>query len=125
MANPDKVVISVTGDGGFMFGVQELATAAQEGIGLITIVMNNSAFGNVRRDMRRIYKGKPLGSELLNPDFKKLAEAFNIKGYCVKNSPDLKTALTSAISDGGPALIEVKVDKNLEKSPWKYILMTY
>ena len=125
VANPDKVVISVTGDGGFMFGVQELATAAQEGIGLITIVMNNSAFGNVRRDMRRIYKGKPLGSELLNPDFKKLAEAFEINGYYAENSVELKKALMSAISDGGAALIEVKVDKNLEKSPWKYILMTY
>ena len=57
--------------------------------------------------------------------FKKLAEAFGINGYYAENSIELKKALISAISDGGAALIEVKVDKNLEKSPWKYILMTY
>jgi acetolactate synthase-1/2/3 large subunit len=125
VGNPDKVVISVTGDGGFMFGVQELATAAHENIGLITIIMNNSAFGNVRRDMRRIYKRPPIGSDLKNPDFKALSEAFGIKAYAVEDPSGLKDALKTAIKDGGPTVIEVKVDRNTEKSPWKYILMTY
>ncbi|HIF59918.1 MAG TPA: hypothetical protein EYQ26_10605 [Rhodospirillales bacterium] len=123
--NPDKVVISVTGDGGFMFGVQELATAAQENIGLITIIMNNSAFANVRRDMRRIYKRSPIGSDLQNPDFIALSEAFGIKAYAVGDPAGLKGALETVIKEGGPAVIEVKVDRNTEKSPWKYILMTY
>ena len=123
--NPDKVVISVTGDGGFMFGVQELATAAQENIGLITIIMNNSAFANVRRDMRRIYKRPPIGSDLRNPDFIALSEAFGIKAYPVEDPSGLKIALETAIKEGGPAVIEVKVDRNTEKSPWKYIMMTY
>jgi acetolactate synthase I/II/III large subunit len=125
VANPDKVVISITGDGGFMFGVQELATAAQEQIGLITIVMNNSAFGNVRRDLRRIYKRQPAVSDFKNPNFVALAEAFHVDGYHVENPAELKTALETAIEKGGPALIEVKVDRNTEKSPWKYIMMTY
>ena len=125
VANPDKVVISVTGDGGFMFGVQELATAAQEDIGLITIIMNNSAFANVRRDMRRIYKRPPIGSDLKNPDFVALSEAFGIKACAVEDPAGLESALKKAIEDGGPAVIEVKVDRNTEKSPWKYILMTY
>ncbi len=123
--NPDKVVISVTGDGGFMFGVQELATAAQENIGLITIIMNNSAFANVRRDMRRIYKRSPISSDLQNPDFIALSEAFGIKAYAVGDPAGLKGALETVIKEGGPAVIEVKVDRNTEKSPWKYILMTY
>ena len=123
--NPNKVVISITGDGGFMFGVQELATAAQENIGLITIIMNNSAFANVRRDMRRIYKRPPIGSDLKNPDFIALSEAFGIKAYAVEDPAGLKGALETAIKEGGPAVIEVKVDRNTEKSPWKYILMTY
>ena len=123
--NPNKVVISITGDGGFMFGVQELATAAQENIGLITIIMNNSAFANVRRDMRRIYKRPPIGSDLRNPDFIALSEAFGIKAYAVEDPAGLKGALETAIKEGGPAVIEVKVDRNTEKSPWKYILMTY
>ncbi len=125
VANPDKVVISVTGDGGFMFGVQELATAAQEDIGLITIIMNNSAFANVRRDMRRIYKRPPIGSDLKNPDFVALSEAFGIKACAVEDPAGLEGALKKAIEDGEPAVIEVKVDRNTEKSPWKYILMTY
>ena len=125
VANPEKVVISVTGDGGFMFGVQELATAAQENIGLITIIMNNSAFANVRRDMRRIYKRPPIGSDLKNPDFAALSEAFGITAYSVADPDGLKNALEAAIEEGGPAVIEVKVDRNTEKSPWKYILMTY
>ena len=125
VANPEKVVISVTGDGGFMFGVQELATAAQENIGLITIIMNNSAFANVRRDMRRIYKRPPIGSDLKNPDFVALSEAFGITAYSVADPDGLKNALEAAIEEGGPAVIEVKVDRNTEKSPWKYILMTY
>ena len=125
VANPDNVVISITGDGGFMFGVQELATAAQEQIGLITIVMNNSAFGNVRRDLRRIYKRQPMVSDFKNPDFAALAEVFGIDGYHAENLAEFKTALETAIEKGGPALIEVKVDRNTEKSPWKYIMMTY
>jgi len=125
VAHPDKVVVSVTGDGGFMFGVQELATAAQENIGLITIIMNNSAFTNVRRDMRRIYKRQPIGSDLKNPNFQTLAEAFGIEAYQVESVVELENALEQAIKKGGPALIEVKVDRNAEKSPWKYILMTY
>ncbi len=125
VANPDNVVISITGDGGFMFGVQELATAAQEQIGLITIVMNNSAFGNVRRDLRRIYKRQPMVSDFKNPDFAALAEVFSIDGYHAENPAEFKTALETAIEKGGPALIEVKVDRNTEKSPWKYIMMTY
>ncbi|MDA0241567.1 MAG: thiamine pyrophosphate-binding protein, partial [Proteobacteria bacterium] len=96
VANPDKVVISIAGDGGFMFAVQELATAAQEEIGLITIVFNNSAFGNVRRDMRRIYKGKALASEFKNPDFKALAEVFGVDGYHVESPAELKPALETA-----------------------------
>lgn len=125
VAHPDKIVISVTGDGGFMFGVQELATAAQEQIGLITIVMNNSAFGNVRRDLRRIYKRQPMVAEFENPDFAALAEVFGIDGYHVDSPAGLKDALEVAIEKGGPALIEVKIDRNTEKSPWKYIMMTY
>ncbi len=74
VANPDVPVVSITGDGGFMFGVQELATAVQYNIGVIVLVFNNNAFGNVRRDQIELYDGRIVGSELRNPDFVKLAE---------------------------------------------------
>ena len=58
VANPQTPVISVTGDGGFMFGVQELAIIAQENIGVIVVIFNNSAFSNVKRDQQRLYEGR-------------------------------------------------------------------
>jgi len=59
-----------------MYGVQELATAVQYGIHVVTIVFNNSAYGNVWRDQQERYAGRLLGVELRNPDFVKLAESF-------------------------------------------------
>ena len=80
VAHPDKAVVSITGDGGFMFGVQELATAVQHGIGLVTVLFNNESFGNVRRDQETRYQGRVIGADLVNPDFMKLAESFGVKG---------------------------------------------
>src|SRR6202045_1044877 len=80
VANPDRPVVAITGDGGFMFGVQELATAVQYGIGLVTVLFNNESFGNVRRDQETRYQGRVIGADLVNPDFMKLAESFGVKG---------------------------------------------
>ena len=78
VANPGKAVVSVTGDGGFMFGVQELATAAQYGIALVTIVFNNHSFANVLRDQQTRFGGRMIGSRLQNPDFVRLADSFGV-----------------------------------------------
>ena len=56
VAHPDRPVVAVTGDGGFMFGSSELATAVQHGINLVTVVFNNSSYGNVLRDQHRLYR---------------------------------------------------------------------
>ncbi len=121
-ALPGKAVVSVTGDGGFMFGVQELATAAQHNIGLVTIVFNNSSFGNVRRDQQQRFDGNLIGANLDNPDFLKLAESFGVAGYRVSSPDELRPALAKAIDDDVPALIEVVVERGSETSPWKYIM---
>jgi acetolactate synthase-1/2/3 large subunit len=73
VAHPGKPVVSITGDGGFLFGVQELATAVQYGIGLVTIVFNNEAYGNVRRDQETRYGNRLIGADLVNPEFLGLA----------------------------------------------------
>ena len=70
--------MAICGDGGFMFAVQELATAVQYGIGVVTLVFNNNAYGNVRRDQRERFAGRVLGADLRNPDFLKLADAFGV-----------------------------------------------
>lgn len=123
-ANPEKVVISITGDGGFMFGVQELATAVQYNIGLVTIIFNNSAFGNVRRDQINLYQGNAYGSDLQNPDFVKLAESFGATAHRVIDHSELKSTLQTAIkqSEMGPVVIEVVCEKGSEASPFEFLM---
>lgn len=108
-AKPDVPVISVTGDGGFLFGVQELATAVQHQLGLVTIVFNNNQYGNVQAMQRELYGNRVIASDLHNPDFPKLAEAFGAAGYRSTTPSDLNETLARAIKAGGPALIEVPV----------------
>ncbi len=78
VANPDRPVVAITGDGGFMFGVQELSTAVQFKIGVVTLVFNNSAYGNARRDQQDRFDGRVVAADLVNPDFVKLAESFGV-----------------------------------------------
>lgn len=120
-ANPDRVVVSMTGDGGFMFGVQELATAAQERLGLVTIVFNNCAFGNVLRDQRTNFSNRVIGAALDNPDFMTLAAAFGIEAHRVATPHALRPVLAAAIAAPGPVLIEVEVAQGSEASPWEFI----
>jgi acetolactate synthase-1/2/3 large subunit len=121
VAVPDRAVVSIIGDGGFMFGMPELASAAQQDIGLITIVFNNSSFYNVRRDQQERYDNHVIGADLENPDFVKLAEAFGVAGYRVESPAELKPALEKAINEDKPAIIEVFIERGTETSPWKYI----
>ncbi len=120
--NPDKPVVSISGDGGFMFGVQELATAMQHGINVVGIVFNNGAFGNVLRDQQQRFGGRLIGSELVNPDFVKLADSFGMAARRVSTPDELRQALDAALAKDAPALIEVRVDRERETSPWEFLM---
>lgn len=121
VANPDRPVVAIAGDGGFMFAVQELATAVQERIGLITLVFNNRCYGNVLRDQRVGYGDRVIGARLDNPDFMTLAEAFGVRGRRVGSPPALKEALQAALKAEGPVLIEIEGAQGGEVSPWPFI----
>lgn len=121
IAHPDRTVVSIVGDGGFLFGVQELATAVQYGIDAITVLFNNNAYGNVMRDQRVGYGGRLIGSELQNPNFEQLAAAFGVQ-YAAADSPEgLQSALERMRSAKSPALIEVAIERDTV-SPWPFIL---
>jgi acetolactate synthase I/II/III large subunit len=120
-AHPDKAVVALCGDGGFMFAVQELATAVQYGIGVVTLVFNNNAFGNVRRDQRERFAGRVLGADLRNPDFLKLADAFGVRGERVTSPDALRQVLSRALESGEPWLIEVPVPRDSESDPWRFL----
>ena len=121
VANPGKPVVAITGDGGFMFGVQELATAVQFNIGVVTLVFNNNAYGNVRRDQRERFNGRVVASDLVNPDFVKLAESFGVAAARVTAPDQFKGAMEKALAHGGPYLISVEVTRDSEVSPWAFI----
>jgi acetolactate synthase-1/2/3 large subunit len=120
--NPAKAVISIAGDGGFLFGVQDLATAVQYGINLVTVVFNNNAYGNVLRDQQRLFEGRLIGAELRNPDFVKVAESFGMAGCRVTTPSELRQELDKALSRAAPALIEVTLDRRSEVSPWEFLM---
>jgi acetolactate synthase-1/2/3 large subunit len=122
VGNPDKCVVSIAGDGGFLFGLQDLITAVQYGINLVTVVFNNGAYGNVRRDQQRLFEGRVTSSDLTNPDFVKLAESFGMAGYRVHSPMELRQTLEKAFAANAPALIEVPIDKNTECSPWEFLM---
>ncbi|MFA7279262.1 MAG: thiamine pyrophosphate-dependent enzyme [Sterolibacterium sp.] len=122
IGNPDKPVVSISGDGGFMFGVQELATAVQHGINVVSIVFNNGAFGNVLRDQQQRFEGRVIGAELRNPDFVKLAESFGMAGQRVSTPDALRPALEKALGADAPALIEIQIDRASEVSPWEFLM---
>ncbi len=123
VANRGTPVVSVTGDGGFMFGVQELATAAQYGIALVTIVFNNHSFANVLRDQQTHFAGRTIGSHLHNPDFVRLAESFGVAARRVKQPHELAGALEAELAAERPALIEVELEAGTEQSAWPLIHM--
>jgi acetolactate synthase-1/2/3 large subunit len=121
VAHPDKAVVAVTGDGGFLFGVQELATAVQHQVNLVTVVLNNSAFGNVRRDQLERYGGRLLGADLVNPDFVRLAESFGVLGARVHSPEELRPVLQRALTADRPYIIEVVCPRDGETSPWSVL----
>ncbi|MDB5656639.1 MAG: acetolactate synthase, large subunit [Tardiphaga sp.] len=121
VAHPDRAVVAITGDGGFMFAVQELATAVQYGIGVVVLVFDNSAYGNVRRDQLQAFGGRVVAADLVNPDFVRLAQSFGV-GAARVGSPDaFRAALETALAHGGPYLIAIDVPRDSEVSPWAFI----
>ena len=121
-AHPDKKVIQISGDGGFMFNVQELASAVQYQLAITTIVFNDKRFTNVQRQQKEWFGGRVIASDLHNPDFVKLAESFGAMGIRVDGPDKLKGAIETAFRQSGPAIIEVTVDEFFP-APWKYIMM--
>jgi len=121
VANPGRAVVAVSGDGGFLFGMQELATAVQHRINLVTIVFNNRSFGNVRRDQLEQYGGNLLGADLVNPDFLKLTESFGALGLRAATPAALKVQLECALNADRPVVIEVPGEPGNETSPWPFL----
>jgi acetolactate synthase-1/2/3 large subunit len=107
---PERPVVAVIGDGGFLYNAQELATAVQHRINAIAIVFNDGAYGNVARDLDDGWGGA-FGADLVNPDFMKLADAYGVVGMRAKEPIDVGRLVREAIDLDRPVLIEVPVSR--------------
>jgi len=108
VAHPDRQVVALCGDGGFLYSPQELSTAARFGIGVVAIVFNNRAYGASRWDQIHRFDEHFIGTDLHNPDFMKLADAYGVAG--MRCTPEtLGATLAEALSANAPVLLEVDV----------------
>ena len=106
---PDRRVVSINGDGGFFYNVQELSTMVQQKIPLIAVVFNDNAYGNVKRIQEMRFGGRTIASTLHNPDMLKLAEAYGVEGRRANSPAELKSTLEDVLKHNEPVLIEVPV----------------
>ncbi|MFQ5898987.1 MAG: thiamine pyrophosphate-binding protein [Candidatus Methylomirabilia bacterium] len=108
IAAPERPVISLSGDGGFMYALPELATAVQYGINVVAIVFVDGAFGASKHDQQTRYGGRVVGTELYSPSFARVAEAFGAQGIAAEPAT-VGEALRKAIEARRPAVIEVPI----------------
>ena len=121
VARPDTAVLSISGDGGFMFTAMEMATAAQHGIGVVAVVFSDGAFGNVRRIQQQSFNNRTIATELRNPDFVKLAESFGVDAVRVGSPDELGAAISRGIAKGAPLLIDCPVGQFPD--PWPLVTL--
>ena len=107
---PDRPVIALAGDGCFLMNGQELATAVHYGLNIVILVINNGIYGTIRMHQEREYPGRVSATNLTNPDFAKLAEAYGAYGEVVVRTEDFAPAFARAQRADGPALLELRID---------------
>lgn len=121
-ALPDRRVVSINGDGGFMYTMPELATAVLHDLPVVALVFNDGCYGNVDVIQKRWYGGRTIGTALANPDFVALAEAFGALGLRARDADELRQALRTALASRRPAIIDVPTISDEMGWVWSFIL---
>ena len=114
---PDRPVICIVGDGGFMYASGELSTAVKYGINLVTVVFNDGAYGNVARDLDQDFGGT-YEADFVNPDFVAMAKAYGAEGFLATNPEELTTAIRSAVDADAPSIVEVQIGRLPRPKAW-------
>jgi acetolactate synthase-1/2/3 large subunit len=109
--DPGRPAVCIAGDGDFMMSAAELATAVQYGLDVIVLVVNNGMYGTIRMHQERLYPGRVVGTDLVNPDFAEFARSFGCHGETVERTGDAEAAFERAVASGKPAVIDLRVDR--------------
>ncbi|MBI2655358.1 acetolactate synthase large subunit [Candidatus Woesearchaeota archaeon] len=109
LVHPDKKVVVVCGDGGFLMNSQEIETAMRLGLSFVIVIFNDSKYGMIEWK-QRIHHDKSFGNDFMNPDFVKYAESFGAKGYKVQKAEDFSKMLKDALKQDTVCIIDVPVD---------------
>ncbi|MEI6202876.1 MAG: thiamine pyrophosphate-dependent enzyme [Enhydrobacter sp.] len=120
-AMPDRKVLAIAGDGGFLYQIGELATAVRHNLAVVVVVFDNGAFGNVKRIQQERYGNRLIASDLHNPDFVRLADSFGVASFKATDAKQLEAALHKAFALNAPALVHVPHGD--VPSPWDMIMM--
>jgi acetolactate synthase-1/2/3 large subunit len=113
----DRWVVNIAGDGDFLMTGQELATATGYGAKkLLVVVVDNGTYGTIRMHQEREYPGRVSGSDLFNPDFAKLAEAYGFAAMYAESTEQVGPALDAAIAAGKPALLHLRLSSDVSTS---------
>jgi acetolactate synthase-1/2/3 large subunit len=110
VVHPRRPVVAVTGDGDFLMCGHELATAVQHRLEVVVLVVDNGMYGTIRMHQERAYPGRVIATDLQNPDFAALAEAYGAAGETVADTADLPAALDRAMAAGRPAVLALRTD---------------
>ncbi len=113
LRNPERCAVAVCGDGDFMMNGQELATAIQYRANIIVIVINNGIYATIRMHQEREYPERVIGTDMVNPDFVALAEAYGAHGERVEKTEEFEAAFARSLAADRPALIEVMLDPDI------------
>lgn len=110
IAQPEKQVVVMAGDGGFQVNLGELGTAVQEGINVVIVLFNDGGYGVLRNIQDRAYESRHIGVELHGLNFERLCQAYNIDYYSVKTSAQFRPALQAALAGGRLSMVEVDME---------------
>jgi acetolactate synthase I/II/III large subunit len=110
LVHPERDVVCLAGDGDFLMSASELATARQADAPIVVLVVDNGMYGTIRMHQERRFPGRVSGTDLLNPDFAALAEAFGCHAERVEQTEEIPAALDRALAAGRPAVLHLVVD---------------
>jgi acetolactate synthase-1/2/3 large subunit len=117
LLDPQRWVVNIAGDGDFLMTGQELATATGYGAKrLISVVVDNGTYGTIRMHQEREYPGRVSGSDLFNPDFVQLAQAYGWAAQRVDHTEDFEPALRQALAAGKPTLLHLRLSTDVSTS---------